>query len=50
MAIAARPGQNVDKVKHFIVNPPHPAMPKVQLTKRELDSLAAYIMSLKPTN
>ena len=50
MAVAAIPGQSVEKVKAFILSPPHPAMPKVQLTKRELEAVAAYIMSLKPKN
>jgi cytochrome c len=46
MAVAAKPGQSVDKIRGFILNP-HPQMPKVQLTKPELDAVSAYILSLK---
>lgn len=46
MAIAAKDGQSADKIKAWVLNP-HPAMPQVQLTKTELNAIAAYIMSLK---
>jgi mono/diheme cytochrome c family protein len=46
MAVAAKPGQSAEKIRGFILNP-HPDMPKVQLTKSELESVSAYIMSLK---
>ncbi|NJM34832.1 MAG: cytochrome c [Rhodomicrobium sp.] len=46
MAIAAKEGQSEDKIKAAIISP-HPIMPNVQLTKPELDAVAAYIMSLK---
>lgn len=47
MAIAARQGQSAERIETFVINP-HPVMPKIQLTKRELEAVAAYIMSLKP--
>jgi mono/diheme cytochrome c family protein len=46
MAIAAKEGQSEDRIKGAVINP-HPVMPNVQLTKQELDAIAAYIMSLK---
>lgn len=45
-AIAEKRGQTEDGLKAFMLEP-HPPMPKVQLTKHELDNLARYIMSLK---
>ncbi len=46
MAIANKPGITESKLRGFMLNP-HPPMPEVQLTKNELDNLAAYILSLK---
>jgi mono/diheme cytochrome c family protein len=45
-AVANKPGQTVEKVQDFVLNP-HPPMPQVQLTNIELANLAAYILSLK---
>jgi mono/diheme cytochrome c family protein len=49
MAIAEKPGQTEDRLTGFMLNP-HPPMPQVQLTRRELDDLAAYILSLQGTH
>lgn len=46
MAVAAKEGQNKNRIIANVLNP-HPVMPQVQLTKAELDMIAAYIMSLK---
>ena len=46
MAVAAKPGQTVDKIKGYILNP-HPPMPEVQLTTVQLADVAAYILSLR---
>jgi hypothetical protein len=48
-SIAEKRGQTEDKLKGFMLNP-HPPMPTVQLTTRELENLASYIMSLKGPN
>jgi mono/diheme cytochrome c family protein len=46
MAVAAKEGQTKDRIMANVLNP-HPVMPQVQLTNRELDAIATYIMSLK---
>lgn len=46
MAVAAKEGQTKDRIMASVLNP-HPVMPQVQLTNRELDAIATYIMSLK---
>ncbi len=46
VAVAAKDGQSAEKIKANVLNP-HPVMPQVQLSKPELDAIAAYIMSLK---
>ena len=45
-SIANRPGQTVEAIAGKIVVP-HPEMPQIQLTRNEIASLAAYIMSLR---
>ncbi len=48
-SIANRPGVTAQGVAGAIIIP-HPAMPGVQLTVRELRDIVAYIMSLKRAN
>jgi cytochrome c len=48
-AIANRPGATAQGVAGAIIIP-HPAMPGVQLTVRELRDIVAYILSLKRAN
>ena len=45
-SIANRPGQTSEAIAGKIVVP-HPEMPQIQLTRNEIASLAAYIMSLR---
>jgi len=46
-SIAKQPGTTAERLAGRIIIP-HPAMPGVQLTVRELRDIIAYIMSLKP--
>ena len=48
-SIANRPGVTAESLAGRIIVP-HPAMPGVQLTVRELREVIAYILSLKRTN
>jgi mono/diheme cytochrome c family protein len=48
-SIANRPGVNAESLAGRIIVP-HPAMPNVQLTVRELREVIAYILSLKRSN
>jgi cytochrome c len=48
-SIANRPGVTAESLAGRIIFP-HPAMPGVQLTVRELREVVAYILSLKRTN
>ncbi|MFM9848843.1 MAG: c-type cytochrome [Hyphomicrobiaceae bacterium] len=45
-AIAARPGVSAEQLAGRIIIP-HPEMPDVQLTTRELRDIVSYILSLK---
>lgn len=45
-AIAARPGISAEQLAGQIIVP-HPEMPSVQLTTRELRDIISYILSLK---
>jgi mono/diheme cytochrome c family protein len=45
-AIAARPGVSAEQLAGRIIVP-HPEMPGVQLTTRELRDIVSYILSLK---
>ncbi|NJO32352.1 MAG: cytochrome c [Rhodospirillales bacterium] len=45
-AIAARPGISAEQLAGRIIIP-HPEMPGVQLTTRELRDIVSYILSLK---
>lgn len=49
-SIANRPDQSADRLIGAIVFPPHPAMPAVSFTNKELRDLVAYIMSLRTEN
>jgi mono/diheme cytochrome c family protein len=44
---ANRPGQTSDRLEGYMLEPPHPAMPQVQLTREEIKDIAAYILTLK---
>ena len=48
-SIANRPGVTAESLAGRIIVP-HPAMPNVQLTVRELREVIAYILSLKRAN
>jgi cytochrome c len=48
-SIANRPGVTAESLAGRIIVP-HPAMPGVQLTVRELREVIAYILSLKRSN
>jgi hypothetical protein len=48
-SIANRPGVTAESLAGRIIVP-HPAMPNVQLTVRELREVIAYILSLKLAN
>ena len=48
-SIANRPGVTAEALAGRIIIP-HPAMPGVQLTVRELRDIIAYILSLKRSN
>jgi len=48
-SIANRPGVTAEMLAGRIIIP-HPAMPGVQLTVRELREIIAYILSLKASN
>ena len=45
--VAARDGQSNQNIRIWLAEP-HPPMPDFDLTAREYDDLAAYIMSLAP--
>lgn len=45
-AIAARPGVSAEQLAGRIIVP-HPEMPDVQLTTREIRDIVSYILSLK---
>jgi mono/diheme cytochrome c family protein len=45
-AIARNPEFNVDRLAYFLLEP-HPKMPSMSLTRREVADLASYIASLK---
>ena len=46
-SIANRPGQTEERLAGAIILSPHPEMPKVALTTRELRDILSYIMSLR---
>jgi cytochrome c len=46
-SIANRPGQTEERLAGAIILSPHPEMPKVALTTRELRDVVSYIMSLR---
>jgi len=45
-AIAAKPDQNADRIAGAIVAP-HPPMPDLQLSRQQINDLAAYILTLR---
>lgn len=47
MEIARRPGRTPDYIQTYVMSP-HPPMPTLQLTRWDLENLAAYIVSLAP--
>ncbi|MEG6509841.1 c-type cytochrome [Methyloligella sp. 2.7D] len=49
MAIAAKYDGAVDVLQGFLIEP-HPPMPDMALTRREIQDLIAYIASLKPAS
>ena len=48
MALAARPGLEARQIKAALLAPPHPLMPNPPLAVRQMDDVAAYILTLKP--
>lgn len=44
---ANRPGQTPERLEGYMLEPPHPAMPQVQLSREEIRDIAAYILTLK---
>lgn len=46
-ALARNPSMTDDALRGFVLDP-HPAMPQVQLSAIEIDSIVAYIRSLAP--
>ncbi len=46
VAIANRPGMTAEKIEAYVLDP-HPAMPRIQFTRAELEDIAKYIMSLR---
>jgi mono/diheme cytochrome c family protein len=48
MALAARPGLEARQIKAALLAPPHPLMPNPPLDVRQLDDVAAYILTLRP--
>ncbi len=46
VAIANRPGMTAEKIEAYVLDP-HPAMPRIQFTRAELENIAKYIMSLR---
>jgi len=47
MEIARKPGQNAQRLQGFMIAP-HPPMPTLQLTRQNLEDLAAHILTLVP--
>ena len=47
MEIARKPGQHAQRLQGFMIAP-HPPMPTLQLTRQNLEDLAAHILSLAP--
>ena len=45
-AIANRPGQTGQRIMNILINP-HPPMPDVQLTSREIGDVVAYLETLR---
>lgn len=45
--IANRAAQTPERLEGFMLSPPHPTMPQVQLTRDEIAAIAAYILSLR---
>ena len=45
-AIARDPAMTESRLRGFL-NKPHPPMPEISLTRREIDNLVSYIQSLK---
>jgi mono/diheme cytochrome c family protein len=48
MALAQRPGLEARQVKAALLAPPHPLMPNPPLDVRQMDDVAAYVLSLRP--
>ena len=46
VSVARRPNLNPDMLKIWLADP-HPPMPKLSLSRQEIDDLVAYILSLK---
>jgi mono/diheme cytochrome c family protein len=48
MAIAQRPGIDSRRIVATLISPPHPLMPSPPLDTRQMQDVAAYILSLRP--
>jgi mono/diheme cytochrome c family protein len=48
MAIAARPGADAPHLEAALLSPTHPAMPSPPLDTRQVQDIAAYILTLRP--
>jgi mono/diheme cytochrome c family protein len=47
-SIASRPGQSLERLSNWLIEP-HPPMPNVHLTRKEIRDLSGYILSLRST-
>ena len=48
MAVAQRPGIDARQIVATLISPPHPLMPSPPLDTRQMQDVAAYILSLRP--